>query len=63
MNSRIIYVPQLPQKLRYSEWWISVFKEKFKENFDEVIVLGEVFLRNNTSFSLFFIDAGLEWYC
>lgn len=38
---RIIFIPQFPVKLRYSEWWLSEFEEKFKKYYDEVIVLGK----------------------
>jgi len=41
MNKRIIFVPQLPVKLRYSEWWINEFEKEFKKHYDDVIVLGK----------------------
>jgi hypothetical protein len=54
---RIIFVPQLPVKLRYSEWWITELEKEFKKHYDEVIVLGKnklVYLDNkkdNISFA------------
>ena len=49
--SRIIFVPQLPVKNRYPEFWLTEFVKNFKESFDEVIVLGESYipmiLKNN----------------
>lgn len=39
--SRLIYVPQYPVKMRYSEWWLPVFTKEFENHFDEVIVLGQ----------------------
>lgn len=39
--SKLIFVPQLPLKNRYPEFWITELTKKFKENYDEVIVLGE----------------------
>jgi len=38
---RIIFVPQLPVLMRYSEWWISEFEEHFRNHFDSVVVLGK----------------------
>jgi len=42
--SRIIFVPQLPVQMRYSEWWISEFEEHLRGHFDSVIVLGKYIL-------------------
>jgi len=42
---RLIFVPQLPIKLRYSEWWITEFEMNFK-NYFEVIILGKDFLKD-----------------
>ena len=39
--SRLIFVPQLPVSNRYSEFWITELSKKFRENFDEVVVLAE----------------------
>jgi len=47
---RLIFVPQLPIKLRYSEWWIIDFKKEFQKYF-EVIVLGEDYINNNSFIS------------
>lgn len=44
--NRLIFVPQFPVKMRYQEWWLPVFKEEFKKEFDEVIVLGKSFISN-----------------
>lgn len=41
MKKRIIFIPQLPVKLRYSEWWITELEKEFKKHYDEVIVLGK----------------------
>lgn len=38
--SRLIYVPPLPIKMRYQEWYYSLFPEKLQEHFDDIIVLG-----------------------
>jgi len=38
---RLIFVPQYPAKMRYSEWWFSELPKHFSEYFDEVIVLGK----------------------
>ena len=39
--SRLILVPQYPTKLRYQEWWFSMFPTHFANHFDEVIILGK----------------------
>ena len=39
-KNRIIFVPQYPTKMRYSEWWIEKFQEEFRKHFDRVITLG-----------------------
>lgn len=38
--TRLIYVPALPIKMRYQEWYYSLFPDTFKEHFDDVIILG-----------------------
>lgn len=38
---RIIYIPQLPIAMRYSEWHISEFEKQFCKHFDSVITLGK----------------------
>ena len=38
---RIIFVPQYPTPMRYSEWWIWKLPEEFKKAGHEVIVLGK----------------------
>lgn len=37
---RIIFVPQFPSELRYSEWWFTEFPLQFRLRGHEVIVLG-----------------------
>lgn len=38
---RIIFVPQFPTEMRYSEWWFTEFPKQFRERGFDVIVLGE----------------------
>lgn len=38
--SRLIFVPQYPVPMRYSNWWISEFSKNFWQHYDNVIVLG-----------------------
>jgi len=67
---RLIFVPQFPVKMRYPEWWLPVFVEKFKKEFDEVIVLGKTFINNFQNqptdspnvFSNLQLSVGLEQY-
>lgn len=55
--TRLIYVPQIPVKMRYQEWYYQLFPSKLHEHFDEVIVLGPknlksgIDLNNNELFS------------
>lgn len=44
--NRLIFVPQFPVKMRYQEWFLPVFEEEFKKEFDEVIVLGKTFINS-----------------
>jgi hypothetical protein len=39
--SRLIFVPQFPTPMRYQYFWVNLFKDFFKDHYDEVIVLGE----------------------
>lgn len=39
-NERLIFVPQMPVKMRYQEWWYSEFPRRLREYFDVVLVLG-----------------------
>jgi hypothetical protein len=39
---RLIFVPQYPTKLRYQEWWISLFQDNLQTCFEKVITLGKV---------------------
>lgn len=38
--SRLIFVPQLPVKMRYSEWWFTELPSNLRLYFDSVIILG-----------------------
>jgi len=44
--SRLIYVPQFRQKMRYQEFFLYEFENEFKKYFDEVITLGKDYLEN-----------------
>jgi len=55
---RMIFVPALPVKMRYQSFWYSELTKVFKENYDEVIVLGE----NNISEILKFDDRKQEMF-
>lgn len=44
--SRLILVPQFPTKMRYQEWFINEFSDKFKKYFDEIIILGDEYIQN-----------------
>jgi hypothetical protein len=46
--NRIILSMQLPVKLRYSEWWFDNLPLEFKKYFDEVIILGQDYIKNKT---------------
>jgi len=46
---RLIYVPQYPAKMRYSEWWLPEFYTEFKKIYDEVIVLGTNYLSKHNN--------------
>ncbi len=39
--SRLIFVPQFPQPMRYAHWWMSEFPKQLSKYFDEIIVLGK----------------------
>jgi len=41
---RLIFVPQLPTKMRYTEWWISEFCSNLEKYFSEIIVIGNKYL-------------------
>jgi len=45
-NRRLIFIPQLPTKLRYTEWWIEDFKKNLKDQFSDFIVIGEKYLNS-----------------
>ncbi len=47
--SRLIFVPQYPTKMRYSEWWIKEFKKIFRQHFTNVIILGEDYIEGAPS--------------
>jgi len=42
---RLIFVPQLPIRVRYQEWWFTDFQEQFQKYFD-VITLGKNYINN-----------------
>ena len=46
-KKRIIFVPQLNVNMRYQSWWNTEFEIQFKKYFDEVIVLGKEYLKDN----------------
>jgi len=39
--SRLFFVPQLPVKMRYQEWWFSQIPEGLSKYFDEIIIIGK----------------------
>lgn len=43
--NRLIFVPQFPAPLRYQFWMLEEFPKSFKFYFDDVIVLGEKYLK------------------
>ncbi len=43
--NRLIFVPQYPAKLRYQDWWFEEFPKQFKKHFDQVLVLGDDYIR------------------
>lgn len=43
---RLIFVPQYPAKMRYQEWWFTELPKQFSKYFDEVIVLGKEYFKN-----------------
>lgn len=45
-KQRIIFVPQFPTSMRYSEWWYWKFPEEFEKAGFEVITLGNLNSRN-----------------
>ena len=44
--SRLIFVPQFPTKLRYQEFWYTELEKHFKKHYDEVLVLGDSYVKN-----------------
>ena len=51
--ARMIYIPQYPSSLRYSEWHFNEFEKEFKKHFDEVVVLGKSYIEKmNEPFSI-----------
>ena len=44
--SRVIFVPQYPTKCRYQEWWFTEFPKQFLKYFDEVVTLGESYVKD-----------------
>ena len=45
-KNRIIFVPQLPVRLRYTEWWVKDIPKEFRKRGFEVIVLGNEMMQN-----------------
>jgi len=45
--ARIIFVPQLPVKMRYQEWWFKTFRKELRKRFDEVVILGDSYYLYN----------------
>ena len=43
---RLFFAPQYPSRLRYQEWWYKKIPEEMKKYFDEVIVLGDLYIEN-----------------
>ena len=43
-KNRIIFVPQYPTSLRYSEWWLTEFPQEFRNRGFDVVTLGNDFL-------------------
>ena len=43
-KSRLIFIPQLPVSMRYTEWWIKEFPKKLFKYFSEIIIIGEKYL-------------------
>lgn len=39
--SRLFFVPQLPIKMRYQEWWFTQFPQQLSKHFQNVIVIGK----------------------
>jgi len=43
--SRLIFVPQYPASMRYQSWWITEFPKQFKKYYDEVVILGDNYIK------------------
>lgn len=41
MKPRLIFVPQYPNSMRYTDWYFTDFPNKLKKYFDEIIILGK----------------------
>lgn len=54
--SRLIFIPQFPGRMRYTEWWLDRFKNEFEKQFDGVVVLGEKYAKENSA------RADLKWF-
>ena len=39
--TRLFFVPQLPIKMRYQEWWFSQIPENLSKYFDQIIIIGK----------------------
>ena len=47
--SRLIFVPQYPSKLRYQEFFYSEFPKEFSKYYDEVITIGESYIKSKAN--------------
>jgi len=51
-KSRLIFIPQYPTKMRYTEWWIDLFEQQLSSYFSEVITLGYSYLYKNGKYEI-----------
>lgn len=51
--SRLIFVPQMPVKMRYSEWYYHQFPIQLMDYFDKTITIGNNKIYDNTDKSMF----------
>ncbi len=68
--NRLIFVPQFPVTMRYSEFWISEFPKQFQKYFDEVLVIGKkyteskIFKKSRGEYEMFSpIEKSIEFEC
>lgn len=61
-NSRLIFIPQYPTPMRYSEWWIKEFPKHFEKYFKEVLTLNPGGFGSAPELGMFSpIDAAVEY--